>query len=364
MNSDKMMDLKFSVVRGAAAILVSIGVAAVFIFIMSDRPLEALYYMLVSPFSGTRQIFGIFERMIPLMFTGLAVCVMFSANQFNLAAEGCVMLGGFVSGMCAIYLPLPPVIHAIVSILIGAAVCGLAMLIPAVLQTKLGANVMVSTLMLNYIIQFVCMYFIVNVFADKTQGATMSLPFLSTATIPKMRYQTSWGFVIGLVTVLIVSLFMYRTRWGYSIRMVGINQKFSGYSGMKVAGVIVMCQVIGGILSGMGGSIEILGYYDRYKWRQLPGYGWNGVTIAILAKNNPILVPLGAFFLAYLSKGCVNMSIYTDVPAEMLEVIQAVIFLFFAAENFLSKYRQKMVVRKARQEIGQANAVLAKEADE
>lgn len=362
MNSDRMMELKFGVIRGAAAILVSIGVASALIFIMSEQPMQALYYMLLSPFGSARQIFGVFERMIPLMFTGLAVCVMFSANQFNLAAEGCVLLGGFVSALCAIYLPLPAVIHPIFSIIIGSAVCGLVMLVPALLQTKLGANVMVSTLMLNYIILYICQYFLVNVFADKTQGATMSLLFLPTAVIPKMSYQTSWGFLIGIVTVAAVALFMYRTRWGYSIRMVGINEKFSSYSGMKVPGIVVLCQVIGGVLSGMGGSVEILGYYDRFKWRQLPGYGWNGITIAILAKNNPILVPFGAFFLAYLSKGCVNMSIYTDVPAEMMEVIQAVIFLFFAATNFLSKYRQRMVVKKAKQELMQANAALAKEA--
>jgi len=88
----------------------------------------------------------------------------------------------------------------------------------------------------------------------------------------------------------------------------------------------------------------------------LPGYGWNGVTIAILAKNNPALVPFGAFFLAYLSRGCMNMAIHTDMPFEMLEIIQAVIFLFFAAENFLAGFRQKMVVKKAKQEMNLADA--------
>lgn len=361
MTNEKRLDLKFGIIRGAAAILVSIAVAAVFIFIMSSTPFEALYYMLVSPLSSLRQIFGIFERMIPLMFTGLAVCVMFSANQFNLAAEGCVLLGGFMSALCAVYLPMPPVIHIIFSTLIAIIVCGIVMMVPAMLQTKLGANVMVSSLMLNYIIQYIVQYFLVNQVADKSQGATMSLPFLETAMIPKMKYQTSWGFVIGLVMVALVSIFMYRTRWGYSIRMVGINQKFSRYSGMKVGGIVVLCQVIGGMLSGMGGSVEILGYYDRFKWRLLPGYGWNGVTIAILAKNHPVLVPFAAFFLAYLSKGCVNMSIYTDVPAEMLEVIQAVIFLFFAAENFLVKYRQKMVVKQAKSALKHPDAKATKE---
>lgn len=120
---------------------------------------------------------------------------------------------------------------------------------------------------------------------------------------------------------------------------------------MKVAATVVMCQVVGGMLAGMGGAVEILGYYDRFKWRQLPGYGWDGITIAILAKNNPIFIPLAAFFMAYLRRGCDLMQLNTDVPAEMLSIIQAVIFLFFAAEQFLSKYRHKLVVRDAKDEI-------------
>ena len=351
MNKDRMLDLRFGILRATAAILVSLGVATVFIFIMSDDPLMSLYYLLISPFGNLRQIFGIFERMIPLLFTGLAVCVMFAANQFNLAAEGSVMLGGFTAALIAIYVPMPTGIHPVVGILCAMVVCGLIMLIPALLNAKLGVNVLVTSLMLNYIIQFIVLYFLVNHVADMTQGALMSQTFLPTSLIPFMTFMTSYGFIIGLCMVAVVTLFMYRTKWGYAIRMVGVNQEFASYSGIKVVGVVILCQIIGGMLAGMGGAVEMLGYFDRYRWRLLPGYGWNGVTIAILAKNNPAFVPLGAFFLAYMSRGCVNMSIYTTVPAEMLEVIQAVIFLFFAAEHFLAKYRQRMVVKKARAEM-------------
>ena len=356
MTSDALLELKFSLLRGAFAILVSIGVAAVFIFAVSETPLAALHQMLISPFGNVRQMWNILERMIPLLFTGLAVCVMFSAKQFNLAAEGCVMLGAFISALIGIYISMPMGIHPFVAILAGAIVCGLVMLIPSLLQTKFGASVLVSTLMLNFIIQFVIQFFLVNIFADRTQGALMTERFLATARIPFIRFETSWGLVVGLLAVVLVSLFLYRTRWGYAIRMVGINQEFSAYSGMKVAGVIILCQVIGGMLAGVGGGVEMLGYFERYRWRLLPGFGWNGVTIAILAKNNPIFVPLGAFFLAYLSRGCMNMAINTDMPFEMLEIIQAAIFLFFAAENLLAKTRQKMVVKKAKREIDQASA--------
>ena len=78
------------------------------------------------------------------------------------------------------------------------------------------------------------------------------------------------------------------------------------------------------------------------------------MTIAILAKNNPLLVPLAAFFIAYLNKGCQLMATYCDVPSEMIDIIQAAIFLFFAAEQFLSGYRQKIVVKNTRADLAKA----------
>ena len=191
----------------------------------------------------------------------------------------------------------------------------------------------------------------------------MSFPFRETSAIPPLSSSTvfsgaklTWGFVIAIIAVVLCGLFMYRSRWGYAIRMIGINQDFAKYSGMKVGSVIVLSQVLGGFLAGAGGGIEMLGRYNAFSWSALPGYGWTGITIAILAGNNPYMVPFAAFFMAYLSKGCDLMATYAKVPAQLIDIIQGVIFLFFAAEQFLSKYRQKLVVKSAEEEIAHANA--------
>ena len=167
----------------------------------------------------------------------------------------------------------------------------------------------------------------------------------------------SVGFLIAIAAVILCGLFMYRTRWGYAIRMIGINQAFSKYSGMKVGTIIVVSQLLGGFLAGVGGGIEMLGRYKTFSWSSLPGYGWTGITIAILAGNNPWFVPPAAFFMAYLSKGCDLMATYAKVPAQLIDIIQGVIFLFFAAEQFLSKYRQKLVVKSAEEEIARKKAL-------
>ena len=372
-------DLMFTVVRSAAAIAIALLVAMLLIFVSADADgvaakfsltVDALRQLLIGPlFKNTgafsvKNFSDVLASMIPIMFTGLATCVMFSANQFNLGAEGGIMLGAFVSAMVAIYVPLPPVLLPVFAVLAGAVSVAVMMLIPAVLKAKLGVSEMVNSLMLNYVIMYLIKYLMNSHLADKSKGQIMSYPFQPQAAIPQLidnGSKLSWGFIVALVFVVLTALFMYRTRWGYSIRMIGINQPFSMYSGMNVAGMVVLSQVLGGILAGMGGGIEMLGRYSTFSWSALPGYGWTGITVAILAGNNPAFVPLAAFFMAYLDKGCSLMSTYCGVPSQLIDILQAVIFVFFAAEQFLSKYRQTLVVRSTQEELRQQAAAEAAE---
>ncbi|MEG0751600.1 MAG: ABC transporter permease [Oscillospiraceae bacterium] len=358
----------FNVIRSTAAIAVALAIAMLLVFIVAEDPIKAFKSFFFSPLFkvakeggvifNTSSFFTILGRMIPIIFTGLAVCVMFSANQFNLAGEGCVMMGAFVAALCAVYLDLPAGLHAVICVLIGSLSCAVVMLIPALLKTKLGASEMVSSLMLNYIIAKVIMHFLNVNFADRSKGSLMTYPFKEGARIGAIIPDTDakWGIVIGLVMTVFVAIFMYRTKWGYAIRMIGINQNFAKYSGIKVGTMIVSAQVIGGFLAGMGGAVENLGRYSTFLWRDLPGYGWTGVTIAILAKNNPLYVPVAAFFLAYISRGCELMGTLAGIPSELFDIIQSVIFLFFAADQFLSGYRQKVVVKSAKEELAKAAA--------
>ena len=375
----KKRQFVFSLVRGALAIFIALLVAAVLIFISADGETladkfaltgNALKQLLIGPLFKTnsageigafqfKRLTDVLASMIPTIFTALSVCVMFSANQFNLGAEGGCMLGGFAGGMIAVYVPMAAGLHPLICILCGGITCALIMLIPAVLKARLDVSEMVCSLMLNYIIMYVIKFLMNTFIADKSKGQVQSSAFFETAKLPQLvdnGSMLSVGFLIAIVMVVLIGLFMYRTRWGYAIRMIGINQDFAMYSGMDVAGIVVLSQVIGGFLAGMGGSIEVLGRFSYYNWTSLPGYGWTGVTIAILAGNNPLYVPLASFFMAYLTKGCALMSTYAEVPAQLIDIVQGVIFLFFAAEQFLAKYRQKLVVRTAQEELAKKAA--------
>ena len=379
----KKRQITFSIVRSLLALAIALLVAMFLIFLSADGDSfseklsamgEALKQLLIGPLFRTggggiafegKRLADILSAMTPITFTGLAVCIMFAANQFNMGAEGGIMLGAFVTAVVAIYVPMPAGLHACIAVLIGGLVVAAVMIVPAILKVKLDVSEMVCSLMLNYIIMYVLKYLLNTSYADKTKGQIQTYPFLNSAKIAPLinnpifsGAKLTWGFVIAMIAVVLSGLFMYRSRWGYQIRMIGINKDFSKYSGISVGFIVVLSQMIGGFLAGVGGGIEMLGRYQTYSWSSLPGYGWTGITIAILAGNNPWFVPLAAFFMAYLSKGCDLMATYANVPSQLIDIVQGVIFLFFAAEQFLSRYRQSLVVKTAQEELA-AQAALA-----
>ncbi len=365
---NKRRNLIFTLVRAVLAIGIALLVAMALIFLCSDKngfvarlvdTFKTMRYMLISPLfrsNGSFSVKGLTDVLaltVPIMFTGLATTVMFSAKQFNLGAEGGIMLSAFTAGVIAVYAPLPAIVLPVVAVIGACVVTAAMMLIPAVLKAKYNVSEMVNSLMLNYVIMYVIKYLMNTYLCDTTRGSVQTLPYQPQATFAPLinnGSKLSYGFIIGLFMSVLIWLFMYRTKWGYGVRMIGINQKFSQYSGINVAKAVIICQVIGGVLAGMGGAVEQLGRYQAYDWMALTGHGWTGITVAILANNNPIFVPLAAFFMSYLDKGCQLMTTHSPVPAQLINIIQAVIFLFFAARKFLARYRQRLVVKTARED--------------
>jgi len=340
----------FEVVRTALAILIALVIALITILLVSKEPGTALSTFLFGPVSSLRHFGNVLEMMIPLIFTGLAISLMFSAAQFNLGAEGAFFMGGVAASFIAVNWTLPLVIHPIVSILVGglagAVICG----IPALLKTRWNASELVSSLMFNYLALFLGLYLINYFLRDANAGAMVSYKFAPTSRLIKLipKTRVHFGLIIAVVMVVICYFYMYRTRWGYRTRLTGLNDSFARYSGIKTTSVIISSQIIGGMIAGMGGSIEVLGMYRRFSWQQLPGAGWDGVIVAILARNNPALVPVGAFFLAYLRIGADLMARTSDVQSEVVAIIQGVMIVLIAAESFLSTYRHKIVFKAAR----------------
>ncbi len=355
--TSKQIERRFEVFKTFVAILLALGLAFIVISLVSEDPVEAIKAFLIGPLQRKSRISNIIEVMTPLIFTGTAICIMYQANQFNMVGEGAFLIGAnlctwfVISNTTWSGLPLQ-VVGILIGILAGVA----AAFIPAILKVKFKANEVVSSIMMNYILLKVSDYILYYKMRDVASGQQSSFPIPKQAQlsrpIPGMRLHT--GIIIAVIVAVLMYFFIYRTKWGYSIRMVGANENFAKYSGISVLSVAMATQLIGGGIAGMGGAVEMLGRYDRFIWYGMqPGYGFDGILVGVLAKNNPLLVPIAAFFLAYMRTGADAMNRVSDVPVEFVDVVQGLIIMFVAAEMFLSKYKHKLIVNNAKKELAE-----------
>jgi simple sugar transport system permease protein len=278
---------------------------------------------------------------------GLSVTMMFAVGKFNLSSDGIFYVGMAFASMIALNDGLLPGLRP------GAAViaCGLLgaviALIPAFLNVKFSASVVVCALMLNYVLQFIGRYILLYVVKDPTLTYNGSKYFHEAATLSTIIKGTRihTGLFIAAGAVIMIYILLNKTKLGYAIRVTGQNEKFSKYVGISVVPTILISQAIGGALAGMGGAIEVMGIYKQFRIDTLLGYGFDGLLIAVVGKGNPLGVAIAALALAYLRQGAALVNSYTDIPLELVQVLQGLVVIFCAAEYLLAGIRHRMIVK-------------------
>jgi len=286
---------------------------------------------------------------VPIIITGLAVAIVFTAKQFNIGAEGQMFLGAAIATAVAIYFPGIPFVSTVIVILTAMFVGAGFAAIPGYMKARLKASELVTSLMLNYVAFFMGLFIIKTFLRDTQAGSLVSLSFQQQTMLPLLneRYQWHIGIFFALGLTVLVWFIMKKTTWGYKVKMIGDNIKFAEYSGINSSKMIFQVQVVSGAVAGTAGIIELLGYHGRFLWLYSPGYGWDGIIIATLARNNPLFVPLAALFLSYIRVGAKIMGRYTSIAPEIVAILQAVIILLVTAEAFLAKWKQKSINKAA-----------------
>ena len=246
MNSAK----RFDMVRTVFSVLIALAISFVIIFLVSDQPLEAIKYLLIGPFTNKRSMGNVVESMIPLIFTGTGVCIMFSANQINLAGEGAFHIGGLIASCVAIKLT-ATFVSPFMALLCAGLVGALFTAIPAIMKITTTASEMVSSLMINYLALYFGNYMLNNVIGDPKASAA-SYKLADAAELPVLIQGTRvhLGFIIAIAVAVLGYFFLYRTKTGYELRLAGENEEFARYSGISIVKVIMISQLLGGFVAG------------------------------------------------------------------------------------------------------------------
>jgi len=346
-------------------VLIALAIGLTFGFIItlfvSETPIEAYKSFLLGPLTRLNRIGDWLEDSLTLVLVGLAMCIVFTAGQWYVGAEGQMILGSLVSGVVVLFVPLPPALRITLAFVVAAIVGFLWAVIPAYLKAYLNASELITSLMLNTIaikaFEYFLKYYIMPEGSRTMTSARVpvelqlptfipDLPFLSSIREIWMK-QTSVSIIvyIAIAAVIAAYLLLYKTPFGYELRTVGSNKKFARYGGISINRTVLLAMTVSGIFAGIAGTHLTLAIHNRLIVGMSSGMGFEGVNIATLAQLNPLLVPIASLLYGYMRAGAEVMERTTDVSRELVMVIQAVILLLVTAERLMPTIQQRIADR-------------------
>jgi simple sugar transport system permease protein len=259
-----------------------------------------------------------------------------------------MLFAALAAAVVAIYVPLPPVV-AILLPLAAAILAGfLVGLLPGLMKAYLGANEIVSTLMFNAVIALFYDLFLNRVLTRP--GAQAIQSDIIQANSMLARLGDLFGLSLGranlavlfvAILVIVVWALLNRTPFGYEIRTIGANEKFARYGGINTKRTIALSFAVGGAIAAVAGAHLVLGVHQRLIPGITAGLGFEGIIVALLARNNPLLIPITGLFYSYLRVGGDIMEQEASVGTEIVLVIQAVIILLLTAQVLVSYVKQR-----------------------
>ena len=290
-----------------------------------------------------RQMASTLRETSVLVFTGLSVALAFRAGVFNIGTQGQLVVGALatavsvlwasalVSGLVGTVLLVP------FGVVVGAAFGGLYGAIPGALKAYADANEVVTTIMLNFVATGLALYLVQEVFSPGGD-ASRTAPLPEYALFPPLLFDSRFSFSVlallfGFVAAGGVYVLLSRTVFGYDLRASGIQPSAAEYGGVDAKRTVVASMTLSGALGGIGGAVYVLMVLGRFQ-SNVPAYGFDGITVAILAGNNPLGVGFAALLFGVLKSGSSVVDIATNVPPELVGVLRGFIILFVAMPEF------------------------------
>lgn len=296
-------------------------------------PLQAYGNLFEGAFGSLRGILFSIVSATPLILGGMAVGLGFKAGLFNIGATGQFLMGALGSAAVGAYLAGASPFIAIPGAILAGAVLGAAWgFIPGALKAWTGAHEVVTTIMLNFIAGAIIGYLITGPLEAPGFSFSRTGP-LGNAELPTF-FGTSihLGVFIAFAAVPVVWWLLWRSTLGFEIRTVGANPDAARYAGMRPAVLTILTMSLCGLLAGLAGAGQILGISHFMNASYGTSIGFDSISVALLGRAHPVGITLAALLFGAMRAGSGLMQIEAGIPVEIIDVIQATILLFLAAD--------------------------------
>ena len=329
------------------SIVLAFAVAAVIVVISSVftdagfsplLPLAAYGSLFAGAFGSGTGIANTLVSAAPLMFGGLAVGLGLKAGLFNIGVAGQFLVGAFAAAVTGASLATAPTIVGMPLAMLAGAAAGAAYgFIPGYLKARTGAHEVVTTIMLNNA-AVLLLTWAVN---DVVRAPGFSFPRtgeIGQSALPILLGRNlHLGIVFAVVAIFVIRWILDRTILGFEIRTVGANPSAARYAGMRPIFITALTMTISGLLAGLAGAIQMLGVIGFYAQGITASVGFDSIAVALLGRSDPIGILFAALLFGAFRAGAPLMQIQTSVPIEVIDIIQALVILFLAADLIVRK---------------------------
>jgi simple sugar transport system permease protein len=318
------------------AIFIGFFAGAVILVVTGFNPFQAYGTLFTGVFGSVKNLIYAVQYATPIIFTGLSVTFAFKTGLFNIGAEGQYLAGSVTALAMSILVPLPPGLHGIFCVLMGGFAGAFWGAIAGALKAYKGIHEVIVTIMLNWI-AFYLSNFLVMSPAFKKPNSTASVNIAETSSISTDAFRAAfgpvkihWGMILAVIAVIICWIILNQTTLGYRLRAVGLNRNAAEYGGIPVGRSIVMSMGIAGMLSGLGGAVQVLGVLEKLtQLAAQEGYGFDGISVSMIGGQSPIGALFAGLFYGGMKYGGSKLNTI-GAPSELVNVVIGVIIYSIA----------------------------------
>ncbi len=314
--------------------------------IQGQNPLEFYSIIFVSAFSTFDDFGYVLFNATPLVFTGLAVAIAYKSGLFNIGCEGQLYAAAFAAAWIGIHLNLPAFL--MIPLCIGGALIAGAIwsAVPGFLKARYGAHEVINTIMMNFIAFALMNFLVTSVYQEPGQMIPQTPQIYETARLPRLgsllpilpqSNPLNLSFFFACGCVVLCYIFLAYTRWGYELRLLGNAQDVAAYGGINPQAVTVWVMALSGAVAGLAGVTEVLGYRYRFLDNFSSGWGFTGIAVALLGRNNPFGIFVAAVLFGLLNKVALDIEILLEIRRGLFLAGQGVLIIWLVCTEGISR---------------------------
>ncbi len=333
------MPKKLAFLIRVLAVLMALATGGLFILALGHNPFEVYKSMITGSLGSKTAVREMVKMSIPLCITALGVTLAFKMKFWNIGGEGQICMGATAASYFALFhSDWPGYILFPVMVLASLLAGGLWGVIPALFKAKFGTNETLFTLMLNYVASYFIQYLRMGPWMNPESSFPQIARFEKSARLPTLL-GVHVGWVFALVLVALVFFYLKYTKQGYELTVVGENENTARYAGMNVPRIIIRTAFLSAAICGLAGMLQATGADKTLSESVTGGAGFTAITVAWLAKLNPIAILIVSLLFGILEKGSGTIQSLFNISTSAAEVFQGIILFFVLGSEFFVSYR-------------------------